>query len=59
MEPVPTETILALIVTVAAGVSMARVGLGKGALARRIHNERCASCGNRLRGNSCPRCRRR
>ena len=50
---------VALLVTAVAGVSMTRIGLHKGLLARRIHDERCASCGNRLRGNSCPRCRRR
>ena len=59
MEPLPPETLVALIVTAVAGISMTRVGLHKGLLARRVSTERCASCGHRVRGNGCAHCRRR
>lgn len=59
MTPLPPETIAALVVTAAAGVWMARIGMHKGLLARRVRIERCASCGHRTRGNGCPHCRRR
>jgi hypothetical protein len=59
MQPLEPQTLIALLVTAAAGISMTRVGLHKGLLARRVRAERCASCGNRLRGNGCANCRRR
>ena len=59
MQPLPPETVVALVVTAVAGFSMARMGMHKGLLARRVSAERCASCGHRLRGNACARCRRR
>ena len=59
MRPLSPEMLTALSVTVAAGVLMARIGIGKGLLARRVPSERCASCGQQLRGPGCAHCRRR
>jgi hypothetical protein len=59
MHPLPPETLTALSATVAAGVLMTRIGIGKRMLARRVVAERCASCGHRVRGAGCAHCRRR
>jgi hypothetical protein len=59
MHPLSPETLTVLSVTVAAGVLMTRIGIGKGLLARRVPAERCASCGHQLRGPGCAHCRRR
>ncbi|MGZ8694798.1 MAG: hypothetical protein ACXWYS_05105 [Gaiellaceae bacterium] len=59
MQALPPETLTALAATMAAGVLMARIGMSKGLLARRVPAERCASCGNRVRGPGCAHCRRR
>jgi hypothetical protein len=58
VEPLPPETLVALTVTAAVGVLMARIGLRKGLLSRRTAQERCATCGHRVRGNGCANCRR-
>ena len=59
MNALSPEMLTALSATVAAGVLMTRIGIGKGLLARRVSTERCAACGHQVRGAGCGHCRRR
>jgi hypothetical protein len=44
--------------TVAAGLTMIRMGLGKNLLSVRSRSHRCASCGRRIDTRYCPHCTR-